>query len=351
MYDIQDIQKNYDFYKKIINIIFDLKGNNSFKCKCGQTIKLSGVASHKVICKYAEVEKMNYILNYTNITKCITCGKDIKWSLDLCKNRKKPLYFCSSECKNKLKHYLNLYDRRKKCIICNKEFINVSKTVKTCSNDCYLILLSRLVKKYHKDNKGIPEYEERLLKFSKNAEKYQFGKVPVWNKGLHGREYLKHYEKEDGTNFYTILNNNDSFFKKTSIEIKIKKLLEELNFRYIHSFIWGKHQYDFYLMIDHNHSLILECDGDYWHKSQRRCNNIDEIQIQRLADNLKEASIIYEYNEKYKKIPRYLDVIRFWEYNINNNIEEIKNFLINIQDTKKYEKTISEIKEYYKKNS
>ncbi len=68
--------------------------------------------------------------------------------------------------------------------------------------------------------------------------------------------------------------------------------------------------------------IILECDGDYWHKSKRRCNDINERKIKRIEDKLKE-NVIYNIKSNKKWF-----VFRFWEYDINNNFNRIEKIFI-----------------------
>ena len=100
-------------------------------------------------------------------------------------------------------------------------------------------------------------------------------------------------------------------------------------------------QFDFILNIN-NLKIILECDGDYWHKSSRRCSDIGVINIKRNQDKLKEKFMI----------DKEFLFIRFWEYNINNNLDIIENFLLELKSSDINSNSVIEnIKEYYIKNS
>ena len=54
--------------------------------------------------------------------------------------------------------------------------------------------------------------------------------------------------------------------KNTSIELTVKKFLDDNNIKYVQQFNLGnKFQCDFYLPIA---NLIVECDGEYWHNRE-----------------------------------------------------------------------------------
>lgn len=170
-----------------------------------------------------------------------------------------------------------------------------------------------------------------------------------WNCGLHGEEFLKHYEKSDGTNslFETLKKN--FFYKKTNAEQKIEILLQELNLDFQYSFFCCKRQFDFLLSLK-KHVILIEVDGDYWHKSKRRCKDSSKRDIQRKNDIEKEKIILRIKNSNKKWL-----IIRFWEIDINENIEKIKNFLDLLvrddEDEAKFESVVQEIKVYYSQNS
>ena len=78
-----------------------------------------------------------------------------------------------------------------------------------------------------------------------------------------GREYLKHYDKPDGTNsLYEGLKKNHGWYYKSKPEIKFEEILEKINIDYRYNFFTQHSQFDF-LVIGKNINFIFEIDGDY----------------------------------------------------------------------------------------
>ena len=92
----------------------------------------------------------------------------------------------------------------------------------------------------------------------------------------------------------------------TSIEIKVQKLLNLNKIKYSHPFNFNnKFACDFALV---EKKIIIECDGDYWHNRKDIKNR----------DKSKNA---------YIKACGW-KILRFWEHDINNNINEVKGEII-----------------------
>lgn len=99
---------------------------------------------------------------------------------------------------------------------------------------------------------------------------------------------------------------DNSLKQDTSIELKIKEVLEENNIQYEHPFKFNdKFLCDFAIV---DKKIIVECDGDYWH-------NREDI---KKRDRSKNAYI--------RKCG--WEILRFWEKDINNNINMCKNKII-----------------------
>ena len=208
--------------------------------------------------------------------------------------------------------------------------------------------------------------EEGILKSSETRRKqFKNGERQPWNKGLKGEEYLKHYDKEDGTNSLMeiykdsernkkISENNkgkifaeehkkklgikskkywskqenrnkqsnkrleyikkNGFVFKSTLELRFAELLKNLNINYEEQFRIEnvKSFYDFYLP---EYNILIEVDGDYWHCNPRKYKEpIYDAQKHNVKKDIEKNKLALDngYN-----------LIRFWEYDIKNNIEQV----------------------------
>lgn len=113
-------------------------------------------------------------------------------------------------------------------------------------------------------------------------------------------------------------------FSKTNssnLEMKIKKLLNELNVEYVEQYLIPNTLYkaDFLII---NSNLIIEVLGDYWHCNPRiyTTGPKDKIQQRKIEDDNKKDKVINELQ---------FNILYIWEYDINNNYNMVKNTLIN----------------------
>lgn len=107
-------------------------------------------------------------------------------------------------------------------------------------------------------------------------------------------------------------------FKDTTIEITVQNCLKELNITFeTHKAILGQPD----LFIEPN--ICIFCDGDYFHANPDKYKASDIIMkgldAQKIWDRDKFVTETLE-SEGYK-------VLRFWEYEIKNNIEDVKRWL------------------------
>jgi len=274
------IQQNYN--KKSIM-------NDYIKCStCKNMISYNGVNSHSRIHGDIVVDKFNYLSDKFNYyERSVYSNKIIKYSNILRKN--KYIVVCNSKEYQEIINYVTLYEREyKKCLICGDNFISKRKT---CSDECLRKMLSIKTKEYWCNSDNLESIIIRNSKISEKAKIYNIGRIP-WNKGLVGEEYISHYDKPDGSNSMIDAFKKSSFIPSSSIEIKLESFLKEYNFRFHKSWFCSSKQFDFLISFNYN-VLIVECDGDYWHKSKRRCLCKNERNIKRNEDKLKE-NIIYE---------------------------------------------------------
>jgi very-short-patch-repair endonuclease len=124
--------------------------------------------------------------------------------------------------------------------------------------------------------------------------------------------------------------------------------LNELGLHYQYSFFSKGHQFDFLVSLK-KHVLIIEVDGDFWHKSKRRCKDEEARKIIRDNDE-KKASIISTF-----KSDKYWVLLRFWEIDIYEDYETVKKFIQKLveeeENATKFECNVQKIKIYYEKNS
>lgn len=323
-----------------------VKGSLAFSCGCGANIRINGVSSHSKVCSQVLNSRKEFI-NSILPENCFTCtGLIIREDYNIVAMRQqKYSCFCSESCSKKAKIAQVYKERIIKCLICSDEFVKTASRGKLCSRLCAIVHSKENVKEWHKNNRDTELYKERNEKIRKNTG---FKKITsAWNKGLSGAEYLDHYEKNGENTLYSALAKNNGYFRGTSIEGKMKALLEKLNFKFRHGFFYKKHQFDFYIEVDDKRRLIIECDGDYWHKSSRRCKNVQDQSQARNRDTKKEEYLKSEFSKE----NRIIEVVRFWELNINKNMDIIEQFILNLKNLECYEKGIKEIKEYYLQNS
>lgn len=152
-------------------------------------------------------------------------------------------------------------------------------------------------------NKGKVCSEEARLKMSKTKKQlFKDGILVSWMKGKTHTEESKQKNREATINR---LISGKYPQTNTKIEKRMKKALEEMKLEYIHSYNFNnKFECDFALP---KHKIIIECDGDYWH---------------RRADAKKRDA------PKNSYIPKCgWKLLRFWETDINNNIDYCKNII------------------------
>lgn len=100
----------------------------------------------------------------------------------------------------------------------------------------------------------------------------------------------------------------------TSIERKVKSFLDKENIGYEYQYSYGYWVYDFKVG-----NFFIETDGDYWHANPMFYGELNDMQKKNIKRDKQKDT--YAKNNGFK-------VIRFWEYNINNNFEEVKNEIL-----------------------
>lgn len=163
-----------------------------------------------------------------------------------------------------------------------------------------------------------------------------YGK-PSWNKSLNkntderifkygekisilAKERWENYDQVKKDKIIGILTLARNLKKKdTSIELKIEKVLADLNLDYIKQHNLSKWVFDFYLPY---FNFVIECQGDYWHGNPMKFKECDlnETQLKNIERDSRKVKFLVENK---------INFIFLWENKIHNEIEKIKyNFSI-----------------------
>lgn len=178
------------------------------------------------------------------------------------------------------------------CKVCKKEFLVKKSAIpkrKYCSLKCrdldedyrkaergFFKGIIPWNKGLTKENPKVKEWSKKLCKPKKVTEKvlsfrekqkenYQSGKLVIWNKGLHGKEYLAHYKNGNPNE------NNPSVFKTTKPEKILFSALtkENILFKSHYGINLGKEiSLGFYTNADcafPEKKIAIYVDGKYWH--------------------------------------------------------------------------------------
>lgn len=105
--------------------------------------------------------------------------------------------------------------------------------------------------------------------------------------------------------------------KPTKIEIKLNKFLNGEGIKFESNHPIKNFRVDFYLK---DYNLVIECDGDYWHGNPKFYNpkELGVIQLKNFDRDKRKEEML-----KSNKI----DIIRFWEYDIKNNFNTVKQII------------------------
>jgi very-short-patch-repair endonuclease len=162
-----------------------------------------------------------------------------------------------------------------------------------------------------------PRSEEIKQKISKSGTGISRPKADGFGIGRIHSQQTK--DKMSETAINNILKNGK--VKRSNLEYKFEGILDILGYQYQHSYYIPdiKKIYDFYLP---DYNTFIEIDGDFWHCNPDTKFAIPECKSQELNlinDQFKNEWAI---NNGYK-------IIRIWENDINNNIQQVKQILLN----------------------
>lgn len=138
-------------------------------------------------------------------------------------------------------------------------------------------------------------------------------KIP-WNKDKKMSEEIKQKIREKTILYYQT---HHGPYKDTKPELKMKEILVELNIPFECQFRVGNHLVDFHLL---GTNILIEVAGDYWHGNPKIYSKLNKTQEKNRQRDLEK--------EKIAKDNNYI-LLRFWESTILNNVEFVKNSLLN----------------------
>lgn len=197
--------------------------------------------------------------------KCFGCNKEFSiWPY-----LKRKTNYCSTAC------YWNTNRKKffKKCQICKKEFLVKKYLVDQgygiyCSNECFHTTYpKKLIKKCLQCNVilQVQPSKASLVRFcsKKCHDDHMRDYVERNCKNCHKQFQLPRWELNKGKGSFCCRDCFIQFKGETTIEKKVRQTLEKSKLKFKQEFKIGIYRADF-LILDKN--IIIECDGDYWHK-------------------------------------------------------------------------------------
>ena len=266
--------------------------------------------------------------------KCYQCGNLFKRKKSQIEKHKNS--FCSQKCANIFKTYRieniendTINDLIKDYTIDNKSLFYCYKKYKMCNPAIKKILTNNNIKIRSKLEQ---------VKLIRNSGEYKWKVATKVLCKICKKEFI--YQKAAKTTYCSIrCRSNDNDLKDiirehtikqlqegrmpksyTSIEIAIEKILKDNNIPYIHQYRLGKFVFDFKI----KDNILIECDGDYWHSNPLFYNNNNTNDRQKL---IQKRDLL---KNQIAKENHYI-LLRFWENDIKNNLNSIKNQLLSFK--------------------
>jgi G:T-mismatch repair DNA endonuclease (very short patch repair protein) len=249
---------------------------------------------------------------------CEHCGNEIM------KNRfERNIFYSYKFCETCIKNKNYKLYKKEKCSICHNVVLKKDLIFGTCGNvECVTVYKknkNKRIKDTHwtKNENFSDINKKRIIKRKENDIKFN-RKYVAWNKGktnIYSKETIEKIRQG------VINHMRTGRIKKTGIEVKMDNYLDVSQFNYKYSFILKNRQYDF-ILFDYN--IIIETDGDFWHGNP----NFYGVGKKYLYENQKMKRI----DDKVKNriaIENGYYILRFWEYDINNCFENVKDIIEN----------------------
>lgn len=181
-------------------------------------------------------------------------------------------------------------------------------------------------------NKGLTKENNEILKSISNKH---IGKLvseqtkikqseSAKNRQIHGHTGIKHSEEsKEKMRQNTLLMIKQGKFKqnKSKCYLEFKKILEELNILFEEEYKVNYWSIDFWLK---DYNIFIEVDGDYWHSNPKFYPNGPKTHSQKInkENDVRKNHYFNQHN---------LILYRFWECDILNNPQEIKDILCKLK--------------------
>ncbi len=272
-------------------------------CKCGCGNKLIPRWNSKLnkYTEYIHGHNLKCIPMEEVKLTCLTCKKEFKSKDYKVKYKRK---FCSHKCYGESLKGRDMSwcktGKNVNCIVCGKSVYRCNAHLQKqpkiyCSKEC-----SPLTRRTCSDETILKAFTKEKLTLKEIYKKYHGHQIPV-NKilkenGITKEDIRCRANKRIGANTKKHRKYQKFPSKDTSIELKIQNFLKKLRIEFFtHQHMNIKHSYQCDIFIP-SINLVIECDGDYWHKYPTG-RDIDHI---RTSELLKKG----------------FKVLRLWEFEI-----------------------------------
>lgn len=229
---------------------------------------------------------------------------------------------CSRKCvdKNKKQTYLGENNPMYGVKHTDKRKMELSDMmVETWKDDKYRNSVKNGQLKFMKENGYWPGTDDISKEKRRKTNLERYGVEHNWNGEYGDRKCDKTALKKYGKSTIDIAHKFLFNKKSTSIENKVKDILDKNNIEYIKNFrvVYeldsGYYKiYDFYLK---DKNVLIECDGDYWHGNPKFFEKLNEIQIKNVRNDKFKTELAMDCG---------FELLRFWEYEIHNDNFENK---------------------------
>lgn len=175
---------------------------------------------------------------------------------------------------------------------------------------------SDIMKKISDDRKGIKHSDEAKRKMSEAQRKRKFEPHA-------GHKHTEECKEKIRQNTLRLIKEGVFAQLKSKPHVRFGEILNELNLEYIEEKIFEFFTFDYYIPIL---DLYVEVDGDYFHSNPRIYPNGPKSKTQKIN---------YYRDKKKNKFcqERNINLIRFWECDILNNPNLIKEILCSLKES------------------